>query len=334
MISAWRHAWHRVWAAPALVAGVFALTFVLAAPFAMVMRGALEADLGASVVAGDVADGVNYDWWQEFTGRAAGLATTFTPSIIGFATVLDNVSGLLDGRVPVAPLAAAVVVYLAGWTFLAGGIIDRYARQRPTRAHGFFAACGVYFFRFLRLAAVAGVVYWWLFTYVRTWLLTDRLDVLTRDLSVEREAFLWRAAFYVVFASLLAAATLVFDYTKVRLVVEDRRSVLSALAAALRFIRRNAGAAVGLYLLNVLVFLALVAAWALLAPGAGGGGLSMWVAFAAGQLYILARLVLKLHFLASETALFQSCLAHAAYTAAPAALWPESPAAEAIQPRR
>ena len=31
-----------------------------------------------------------------------------------------------------------------GWTFLAGGIIDRYARQRPTRAHGFFAAGGVY----------------------------------------------------------------------------------------------------------------------------------------------------------------------------------------------
>ena len=334
MISAWRNSWSRVWAAPAIVAGVFMLTFVLAAPFAFVMRGAIEADLGASGMAGEVADAVSYDWWQEFTSRATGLATTFTPSVIGFAAVLDNVSSLLDGEVPIAPLAAAIACYLAGWTFLAGGIIDRYARQRPTRAHGFFAACGVYFFRLLRLAAVAGLVYWWLFTYVRTWLFTDRLETLSRDLSVERDAFLWRAAVYVIFACLLAAVNLLFDFTKVRLVVEDRRSVLSAIAAAVRFIRRHAGAAVGLYLLNALTFLVLLAGWALVAPGAGGAGLSTWAAFAAGQLYIVARLVLKLQFLASETALFQSRLAHAGYTAAPVPRWPESAAAETIQRRR
>ncbi len=333
MISAWRESWHRVWAAPAVVAGVCALTVLLAAPFALVMRGAIEADLGSSVVAGDVADAVNYDWWQEFTAQATGLVSTFTPSIIGFAAVLDNVSGLLDGEVPIAPLAAAIAVYLAGWTFLAGGIIDRYARQRPTRTHGFFAACGVYFFRFLRLALAAGLVYWWLFTYVRTWLFTDGLDVLSRDLDVERSAFLWRAAFSVLFASILAAANLLFDYTKVRLVVEDRRSVLSALAAALRFVRRNARATVGLYLLNTLAFLGLLAVWALVAPGAGGAGVSMWAGFAAGQLYILARLLLKLQFIASEIALFQSRLAHAAYTAAPLPVWPESASAEAIHVR-
>jgi hypothetical protein len=78
------------------------------------------------------------------------------------------------------------------------------------------------------------------------------------------------------------------------------------------------------------MFLILVALWALAAPGAGGGGISIWAGFAAGQLYLLARLVLKLHFLASQTALFQSRLAHAGYTAAPEPVWPESPAAEVI----
>jgi hypothetical protein len=38
----------------------------------------------------------------------------------------------------------------------------------------------------------------------------------------------------------------------------------------------------------------------------------------------------KLLFYASQTAYFQSQLAHAAYTAAPAVVWPDSPAAEAI----
>jgi len=56
----------------------------------------------------------------------------------------------------------------------------------------------------------------------------------------------------------------------------------------------------------------------------------MWLAFAAGQLYLLARLAIKLHFLASQTALFQAHLAHASYTAAPVPAWPESPAAELI----
>jgi len=56
----------------------------------------------------------------------------------------------------------------------------------------------------------------------------------------------------------------------------------------------------------------------------------MWVGLAATQLYLLARLVLKLQFIASQTALFQRSLAHAGYTAAPLPLWPDSPAAETI----
>ena len=51
---------------------------------------------------------------------------------------------------------------------------------------------------------------------------------------------------------------------------------------------------------------------------------------ALGEVYILGRHYLKLLFYASETAFFQGALAHAAYTAAPAVVWPDSPAAETI----
>ena len=57
---------------------------------------------------------------------------------------------------------------------------------------------------------------------------------------------------------------------------------------------------------------------------------SAGIAFLAGQIYLVARLALKLQFLASQTALFQSSLAHAGYAAAPVAEWPESPSAELI----
>jgi hypothetical protein len=57
----------------------------------------------------------------------------------------------------------------------------------------------------------------------------------------------------------------------------------------------------------------------------------MWVSFVVAQLYVVARLLLKLQFIASQTALFQGNLAHASYTSAPVPVWPESPAAEAIR---
>jgi hypothetical protein len=56
----------------------------------------------------------------------------------------------------------------------------------------------------------------------------------------------------------------------------------------------------------------------------------MWLGLGVGQLFIVARLWVKLAFWASETALFQSRLAHAGYVARRLPTWPESPAADAI----
>jgi hypothetical protein len=132
------------------------------------------------------------------------------------------------------------------------------------------------------------------------------------------------------FGALLAACNIVFDYAKVRAVVEDRRSMIGALLAAIRFIRRNFRAAAALYLVDVLLFAIVLALYAVVAPGAGRAGWSMWLAFAIGQGYVLARLWVKLVFWASETALFQGRLAHAGYVASPKPVWPESPMADAI----
>jgi hypothetical protein len=320
----------RVTAAPWVLAGMFVMTFVMAVPLALTLRGSIEAHLGSSLVAGAVADGVDYDWWQEFSSQASGLATTFTPTVLGFAAVLDNISSVLDGEGEIVPIAGALAAYLCVWTFLLGGIIDRYARQRATRTHGFFSAAGVYFFRFLRLGLIAGLLYWLLFRYVHPWLFDTWFDRATRDVDSERIAFAWRMLMYAIFAALLVAVNVAMSYAKVRLVVEDRRSAIGALVAALRFCWRHKRAVAGVYGLNVLLLLAVIALWALVAPGAGGAGLSMWARFIAGQLYILARLAVGMQFVASHAALFQISLAHASYASTPVPVWPESPAAETI----
>ena len=138
-------------------------------------------------------------------------------------------------------------------------------------------------------------------------------------------------AAYLVFGALLVAVNIVFDYARIRLVVEDRRSAIGALLAAGRFVRRHGGGS----------------CWPLWAeclsippahPDLRGPGprssrrqaVDPRRRLRLGEAYILARLYLKLLFYASETALFQGALAHAAYTAAPAVVWPDSPAAESI----
>ena len=324
----WRDGLRRVAAAPTVIVGIYCITLLTALPLALSLRDALQDHLGSSLAAGEAADGVNYDWWQEFSGQATGIGTTFTPTIIGFATTLDSVSGLLDRRALSTPIAWTLGVYLAGWMFVTGGILDRYARGRRVGAFAFFAACGTFFFRFIRLGIAAAVTYWFLFTYVHEWLFAKWYVNVTRDLPVERTVFLWRVLMYAIFITLVAAATLAFDYAKVRAVVEDRRSMTGALIAALRFIVRNPTRVMGLYAINAVLFLAVIAAWGLINQGAGGAGIWMWTGVAVSQGYILVRLVVKLQVLASETALFQRSLAHWGYSAVPIAARPEPPIVE------
>jgi hypothetical protein len=322
----------RVRRAAGLVAVVWIATVAAAWPLAMSLRGMIRAHLGNSLAAGPAASGVNFDWWNEFLAQAGGAGQTFVPAILGFAAVLQNVSALADAEGMPAGVSSAVAAYLAISVFLTGGVLDRLARDRRVGTYAFFAACGTYFFRLLRLTLLAGLVYAALFTVLHPWLFDTVFTSLTRDVTVERTAILYRALLYGAFAVAVGVVNLIVDYAKVRMVVEDRRSALGALTSALRFVARNTRATFALYALNVALFLLVVAAYGLIVPGAAGG-FTGWLAFFIGQAYIAARLAVRLVFSASELALFQGRLAHAHYTAAPVAAWPDSPAAEAIIPR-
>lgn len=316
--------------APAVLAGVYVVTLLAAVPLALALQDTLAAHLGASAAADTAATGVNWAWWEEFRAGASGFERTFSPSVIGFAAVLSNLSALADNTRLQGALVVLVAVYLSVWAFLVGGILDRLARRRRVGSAGFFSACGTYFFRFCRLAVLAGLAYGALFAVLHGWLLDDLYRVATRDLTVEQSAFVVRLVLYLVFGALVMLVNLVFDYAKIRAVVEDRRSMIGAFIAAMRFVRRRPTVAIGLYLLNSTLFLVVLGTYAVVAPGVGPAGPSMWLAFLVGQAYVVARLFTKLVFYASQTAYFQNQLAHADYVASPRPVWPESPAAEAI----
>ncbi len=312
----------RVMRAPMILAGAAFLTVAVALPPGLLLKDGLQAALHERPGTGSETDCIPLHWWRHATGGPAVDGRPCATAAAGADATLANLRALLDREGPHPALAAIVVSYLVAWTLLSGGVIDRYARNRPTRSAGFFAACGVYGSRLLRLALVAGLVYWMLFRTVHRWVVgAPPLDGSTPSTGLLG---------YLGFGLLLALVGLVFDYARVRAVVEDRRSMLGALLAGWRFVRRRPAACLGLYAANGLVLAAVVAAYALAAPDPVSTGTSMWWAFIVGQVYIVARLASKLLFYATEVSYFQSQLAHAGYVAAPAPVWPESASAEAL----
>jgi hypothetical protein len=328
--AAFREGLHRVNGAPALLAGTFAITLMVSLPLAYALEGMIAAHLGSSLAADAAASATNPEWWREFQAQATGLGTTFVPTVSGFGAVLNNLSGFLDLAQPATTIVGVTVAWMVLWSFLTGGIVDRLARAKRTRSQGFFGACGLHFWRLLRLGVVALIVYAILFRYVHGWIFDDAYEALTREVTLERTAVAIRLTGYAIFGVLLLVCNVIFDYARIRLIVEDRRSAIGAVLAGGRFVGRHLVQVLGLYLLNALAFLVLVIFYAGVVPGAPRSGVGMWLTLGLGELYILGRHYLKLLFYASQTAFFQGALAHAAYTAAPVPVWPDSPAAEMI----
>ena len=130
--SAWRDGIRRVNSAPLLLVGMCTLTLLVALPLSMALRVLMSAQLGDSMFADTLAEGASYDWWQEFLSQATGLGTTFVPSIIGFGAVINNLGALLDNLPMATTIVGATSAWLVLWSFLSGGVLDRYARNAHT----------------------------------------------------------------------------------------------------------------------------------------------------------------------------------------------------------
>ena len=328
VLASWLDGWRRALGAPAITAGVLVATLLAALPLAIAIGDRVETDLDASAEAVRAAEGWNAEWAAEFGARAQGVARTFTHEIIGFGGTLATASRFVDAETLDPAIGTAVAGYIAVWLFLWGGILDRFARQRPIRGAAFFAACGVFFGRFLRLALLVGPINWALFLWVHPLLFDDAYDWWTRDLTSEREAAIVRGVLYLVFLALLALVGLVTDFAKIRAVVEDRHSMVGAALASLRFVRGRLGRLSGLYLLNVVALTLVVAVWSMVAPAATAPPA---MSFLLAQIYLLLRIWTRLALAAAEVSFFQAELAHATYSAAPLPNWPDSPTVEGLR---
>jgi hypothetical protein len=290
---------------PSMIVVAWVVSVVAVLPLAAAVGAAIGGQLDASGMAERAAAGADYDWLDEFGAEFPGLGVR--PAIIGFAAVVANISNFFD-RISHPAFLAPLLFFLALWTFVSGGIIDRIGRVSQESDTRFSTACGSHFFRLVRIGLMQSIVFAAMFGVLYSWLFDNVFSRLTENVDVERTAFFVRVGLYLVFALALALSQILFDYAKVRLVVEGRRSAVGAVRAAARLLVRQAARAIPLYALNVALLGGVIALYAVVAPGSHSTGWSMWAGFLVAQLYIAARLWARLVFWSSDAALFRSAI--------------------------
>lgn len=296
----------RVGAAPRYLLLVYFLNVAVALVLGFALAGALEDSLGSSLAAGNLRESFDELWYRGFSAGASGLAATFDPAVVGIGAVFSSLDTFLRGGLfyQYAGIVGAGLLYLLAWTFFAGGFIACY--RRPAQEGSFFQQGARFFPRFALLAVMAGVLYWLIFHFVAPWA-GDRVASLTHETIDERVAFAYTLIQYLLIWCLVWLVSMVFDYSKILVVVQDHRNALTAPLHALGFVRRNLGRALGLYLATGLVWVVLLLVYWAVAPGAGQSStVPLLIAFLIGQLYILARIAVRCLFYAGQTALYEA----------------------------
>ena len=297
--------------APLLLIGVALVTLVIAAPFAAVLQSRLQASLSVQPHVNLDETEIDPEWWMEFRDQARGLEATFTPAVLGFAAALDGISNVLDGNRVSSALIAPLLLSIAAWAFVWGGVLHRFKAGRGIGAGGFLRAGASHFFSFFVIALVAAAVNLALYFTVHKVLfgpLYQRLSGLTHT---ERDAFLVRVVLYVIFFALIAMVGLIADYARVAAVSGRAGSPFALLRTSWAFIRTHAGAVTALFVLTGAIFVVITAGYGVLEVQ-GGSQVGGWRAIAIGQFYVLVRLAIRLLFGASELRLFNANQAAAA----------------------
>jgi hypothetical protein len=263
----------------ALYLANLAFALLVAWPFYALAR----ADLGHSLLGRNLQT-LDFVWLGELVYRYQSMAPAVAPWLLG-----------------------SLLVYALLSVFLSGGTIGRLLdTEGGTTARSFFSDCGRYFGRFFRLFLAALPFYLLALGAVPAALsaLLKPLDENARTAWTPFGLSLGRAALALLAVSVVH---MIFDYARIRIVMEDDPGAFRALRAALLFIGRRFFRGCGLYLLITLGFLAGTGLAAALAGWFPKEGLFFAGAAAAGmQAYILFRLWTRMVFFAAQADYYRS----------------------------
>jgi hypothetical protein len=264
----------------------FAANLLMAAVLAAPMHQAIREHLGASRMGEELARGFSMAWLTEFQIVYAQFLKSFSSSIV-----------------------YAGVLFLLLNTVLSAGAFEVFFRGAGARMHAFGRGMGRYFFRFLRLAIIASLLY-----FIAFWLLQDRasvwLDGAFRFSTTERAHYLLDWLRIVLLIATVFSVNALVDYARAAIVTRDHQSVLGALGEASGFVLDRLGRVMAIYSALVLLaglLIVLYAAFARYFPQSNVLTILLW--FLVAQALLWARWAVRVAHWAAATKYF---LAHVA----------------------
>lgn len=198
------------------------------------------------------------------------------------------------------------LLYVCVNTFLAGGFVGIYSKDYRSSFPEFLMDGARNFGKFFRIALVALVVYYLFFGVLVDWV-NNTIHEWTQNDASETVPYLYYMMRNVVVLLLLSLLFMVFDYARIRMVVDDRTSALGATVAGARFAFPRLLKTYGMYLLLTAIGVLLVIVYAVLEKSMPQE--SYWplvFLFVLQQLYMVARLSLKATFYASQVTMYRT----------------------------
>ena len=198
------------------------------------------------------------------------------------------------------------VLYLIVNIFLTGGLIASLTAERRVSLRRFVHSAGRYFWRYLRLFVLLVVVIGLVVAGYNLWL-SEFVEDLRKNATTDMASSLWRAGAVAVVLVLVSLILMVFDYAKIRTVVDTRRSMFLAALVALAFALRRPLRTVSLFYLNLVIVGILFTIYLLVENQfSNATTVSIVCLFVVQQVFILTRIWMKLSFFASQLAFYRA----------------------------
>ena len=272
----------RIWIHKRLILWLYLVNLAFAAvlmlPFRKVIGRISRTDLSEGFVTGFPMD-AGFEFWHHHSSELKAL--TFAAVGLGVLYLLFNI-------------------------LLTGGIVAALAVERRVSLRRFVNDATRYFGRYLRLfillVVIVGAV-----VAAYNLLLADTIEEFRKNATTDRASFLWRALGVAVVLLFLAPALMVFDYARIRTVVERRRSMFLAVVLAFTFSLRRCWRTVPLFCLNLLIVGILFAVYLFVEDRFSNANVTSMVSlFAVQQVFILCRVWMRLSFFSTQLAYYQS----------------------------
>lgn len=262
---------------------LYVINLLAALGLALAFRSAMESGIGTSLARSELMEGISYPVLQEFLGQH-----------------MEEVS------VVFRQMVWLTLLYMLVNTVLAGGILTT-IRDKDVRfsLREFFTGCANYFFRFLRLFFLFGIVLI-ILASVSTIVLGALFDAFVTDGTSEVTWIIAFVIMMVLFLLPIMILVLVADYAKISAVLSNTHSMLKTAWRSTKFVFRHFFQVIGLQFLMLLVPIALfvIYLWLDLSIGMTSIG-TIWLMLFLQQLFILSRVWSRVFFFSGELELYE-----------------------------